>query len=100
MILLPPSYVLVFRNFIDKAFGILVVVTIFVVETAVIKEESAKLIVPWQILKNEIYCINTKIIQIGSLILKVHLADSDFLTKGKKIRLNLLQKNPIHLTSI
>ena len=66
------------------------VVAIFVVEAVVVNGKLAKLIVPWQILKNEIYCNNTKIIQIEILILKVHLADSDFLTKEKKIRINKL----------
>ena len=92
--------IVVFINFIDEDFGILVVVAIFVMEAVVVKGEVVKLIVPWQILKNEIYCNNTKIIRIGSLILKVNLTDSAFLTKGKMIRINKLQRNPIHLTSI
>ena len=55
----------------------------FVVDAVVVKGELAKLIVPWQILKNEIYCNNTKMI-IRILIFIVHLAYSDFLLNEKK----------------
>ena len=60
------------------------VVAIFVMEAVVVKGEGVKLIVPWQILKNEIYCNNTKMIQIEILIFIVHSAYSDFLLNEKK----------------